>query len=468
TINAKSKSRIFNILSDNVYLKNIRLVNGLSDNGGAIYFKAETITIDNCSFINNTVSGVGGAFYGHVDNNLGIINNSKFINNSASSSSAIYNYGYYGEIDRCIFINNTGSSTISHQYSRDYVINSIFLDNTATTIISGRMKNNWFGNTYDNYKSSSLSNILYLNIKFTENYAIVSLNNLYSSSSTSVYTNYNLPEITLNINSTTLNLETDTITLDNAGQAIVPYTIDGETGALTVSYNGISLTKDRVLPEFDTLQTLIDNADENSVIELDKNYTYNSADEITEGIIINKNITIDGKGHTIDAKGMTRIFNVQALNVTFKNIIFANGYSNHGSAICCGMDNTEKIDFKIVNCTFVNNTDYDQYGYYAGGGAVYIKTNEGSFNITDSRFENNKATPIQNSWANGGAIYLNVKNSEVNIYNSSFISNSAYNGGAIYVQTDYSETIIDKSVFMKNNYYGTTSTRATAIFWKTT
>ena len=171
---------------------------------------------------------------------------------------------------------------------------------------------------------------LYLKIRFYDDYAIISLNNLYSSSSTSssIISNYCLPEITLNINSTTLDLHNvKNITLDSNGRAEVPYSMIGDTGALTVSYNDISLTKDRVVGDFDSLQDLIN---KNDKIELDRDYTYISGvDEITEGIIINKNITIDGgKGHTIDAKEMSRIFNVQALNVTFKNIIFANGKSN--------------------------------------------------------------------------------------------------------------------------------------------
>jgi len=475
TIDAKGKSRIFSLDADGILLKNIIFRNGLSGYGAAVYTSSEYVSIDNCTFINNTASSSGGAIYSYAYNNMGSIINSRFINNSATGAGVIYNYGYNGVIDNCIFVNNSGKYIVDHQYSHDYLSNSIFLSNDASlSIINGDSKNNWYGNTFDNYDTNialgSVSDWLYLNIKFNETHAIVSLNNLYteSSGSSSVYSNYNLPEITLNVNSTTLNLETDTITIDGNGKAIVPYTMIEETGALTVSYGDMSLTKDRVLGEFDSLQSLIDKADENSVIELTKNYTYNVEYEITKGIIINKNITIDGKGHTIDAKGMSRIFNLQASGIIFKNIVFANGKTTYGPAIFYNYDNANEIDFEIVNCTFVNNTATATSSTY-GGGAIFIKTNEGSFDIKDSSFINNSAYLSSSDSSFGGAIYLNTKNAEVNIYNNSFIKNKGKNGGAIYVASDNSHIIIDKCLFKENQATGYTgSTYGNVILWKTT
>ena len=478
TIDAKGKSSIFNVLASNVVLENINFINGFSQNtGGAIYYEVEILTIDNCTFINNTATSSGGAIYAYVDNYMGSVTNSKFIGNSAPNTGVIYNYGYYGTIDNCIFINNSGSYIVNHQYSRDYLSNSIFLNNTVSSRnIYGKSKNIWYGNTFDNCNtdiSGSASDWLYLDIKFYDDYALVSLNKLYtkSSKSISVISDYNLPEITLNINSTTLNLETDTITLDSNGQAIVPYIMIGDEGALTVSYGSISLTKDRVLPELGSLQTLIDNAEENSIIELSQNYTYNAEDEITKGIIINKNITIDGKGHTIDAKQMTRIFNVQALNVTFKNIIFVNGKSNlryddggnHGGAIYYKLDNTEAVNFNIINCTFINNiADVDNYNMKYSGGAIYIKANEGRYNIEDCTFINNTAKD------KGGAIYLNTKNAEISLYNSTFMGNKAEHDGALYVETNATDVTIDKCLFRGNGVTAISSysSNGNAIIWK--
>ena len=486
TIDAKGKSRIFNLAADDILLKNIKLVNGKSDSGAAVYTSSNYVNVDNCTFINNTASGDGGAIYINSYYS-GSITNSKFINNSANEDgAAIFTYAYYAsaDINRCIFINNTASeSSVIYAY-KCKVQNSIFLDNPGNMIRgyysdSHVIKYNWFGNTFDNYTDfpsmvSPVTGWLYLNIKFYEDYAVVSLNKLYdkNSDSSSIISNYNLPEITLNINSTTLNLNNKkNITLDSKGTAKVPYALIGDTGALTVSYGDISLTKERVIGEFDILQDLINNNDE---IELDRDYTYvPGVDEIIEGIIIDKNITIDGKGHTIDAKEMTRIFNVQATGVTFKNIVFANGKSNlgydgggdNGGAIYYNVDNSLAINFNVENCTFVNNTaNMDLYYFGYQGGAIYIKANGGSYNIKNSAFINNNARGD-----NGGAIYLNIKDSIFDLYNSSFIKNKAVNNGALYIETDNTETTIDKCLFKENAISSSSySSTGSAILWKTT
>ncbi len=493
TIDAKGKCGIFLINSPNVVLKNIIFKNGIQQTGGAIFASnsADYLSVENCTFINNTANKTdGGAIYSE-SYYFGSVVNSTFINNTAvEDGAAIFTYSFYVDavVDKCLFINNSAPNTVIYAYYMFNCHDSIFLNNNANNLIDGiyayygTVGNNWYGNTFDDYETKPVQMAvssykwLYMNIKFYEDYAVVSLNNLYtkSSGSSSIYSNYNLPEIILNINSTTLDLKNkDKITIDNTGKAIVPYEMIGETGALTVSYNGISFTKDRVLPEFDSIQTLIDNAEENSVIELDRDYTYGDVDEITNGILINKNITIDGKGHTIDAKEMTRIFNVQALSVTFKNIIFANGKGNlgyndggnPGGAIYLNLDNTGAIEFNIDNCTFVNNTaNKDNNDIKYQGGAIYIKANEGTYNIKNSAFINNNA--LGN---NGGAIYLNIKNAEFDLYNSSFIANKAVYNGALYVETDNTETTIDKCLFRENAISSSSySSMGSAIIWKTT
>ena len=493
TIDAKGKSGIFLINSPNIVFKNIIFKDGISQTGGAIYASnnADYLTVDNCTFINNTATNTDGGAIWSGSYNFGSVVGSTFINNTAvEDGAAIFTYSFYTDalIDKCLFINNSAPYTVIYAYYRFDCHDSIFLNNTGSKLIDGiyasygTVGNNWYGNTFDDYETQNVQMAvssykwLYLNIKFYEGYAVVSLNNLYtkSSGSSSVYSNYNLPKITLNINSTTLDLKNnDKITLDSTGNAIVPYEVIGETGALTVSYADISLTKDWILPEFDSIQGLIDNADENSVIELSQNYIYNVADETTNGIIINKNITIDGKGHTIDANQMTRIFNVQALNVTFKNLVFANGKSNlkyddggnHGGAIYLKLDNNEAVNFNVINCTFVNNVaDLDNYDIKYSGGAIYVKSNDGDYNVEDCTFINNTAKE------KGGAIYFNTKNAEITLFNSTFIGNKANHDGALYIETDSTDTTIDKCLFRENEVFSTSSysSNGNAIIWKST
>ena len=59
-------------------------------------------------------------------------------------------------------------------------------------------------------------------------------------------------------------------------------------------------------------------------LELDRDYEYDGALG-TSGITISESITIDGKGHTIDAKGKSSVFFVTASGVTIKNLTFKNG-----------------------------------------------------------------------------------------------------------------------------------------------
>ena len=170
---------------------------------------------------------------------------------------------------------------------------------------------------------------------------------------------------------------------------------------------------------------------------------------------------------------MTRIFNVQALNVTFKNIVFANGKSNlkyddggnHGGAIYLKLDNNEAVNFNVINCTFVNNVaDLDNYDIKYSGGAIYVKSNDGDYNVEDCTFINNTAKE------KGGAIYFNTKNAEITLFNSIFIGNKANHDGALYIETDSTDTTIDKCLFRENEVFSTSSysSNGNAIIWKST
>ena len=175
---------------------------------------------------------------------------------------------------------------------------------------------------------------------------------------------------------------------------------------------------------FTDLNTTI-NGNNNSTIYLSNNdyYKYDTAsdNELVNGIIINRDLTIYGNGATIDGDKIARIFKVENnVNVKFLNINFRNGKADYGGAIYGG---------NAYNCSFTNNTaDY--------GGAIYLG------NATDCTFANNAAekdggamykstayncTFIQNHADNvGGAIY------ECNATDSTFANNTAESGGAIY------------------------------------
>ena len=115
---------------------------------------------------------------------------------------------------------------------------------------------------------------------------------------------------------------------------------------------------------------------------------------------INKNITIDGHGHTLNGDNLKTIFSIDAdgLNITLKNINFINGgtsdfdYDNEkGGAISNPYSNTV---LNIINCGFSHN------GAKKYGGAIYSM---GNLSIVDSRFYRNVAES-----GNGGAVFCNA------------------------------------------------------------
>ena len=139
---------------------------------------------------------------------------------------------------------------------------------------------------------------------------------------------------------------------------------------------------------FDELESKIDDAD--GLLVLDKDYIFlkksikhvtneifndpsgisviggdaepiSSSDTDFEGIVIKKSITIDGQGHTLNGNAWSRIFKVDNGTVIFKNIVFYQGSSANGSAIC-GKS-------LAINCTFDSNwcRHVPIYMYNSGG-----------------------------------------------------------------------------------------------------
>ena len=183
------------------------------------------------------------------------------------------------------------------------------------------------------------------------------------------------------------------------------------------------------------LNTKINNASEGGTVYLENNYTFSDVSR-TSGIQIPYGMTIDGKGHSIDAQGKGRIFLIYLdgdHDVTFKNIIFLNGsYAQRGGAIYSAPDGG---DGSIINCTFINN----QVTGNSYGGAVSIYA--GIKNIINSTF-------IDCSAPYGGAIQSQFD--PCNVVNCTFIDNKAtyYSdyGGAIYLESG----IISDSIFINN------------------
>ena len=175
------------------------------------------------------------------------------------------------------------------------------------------------------------------------------------------------------------------------------------------SNDNVEILKDSNDNTLHDLQLNIDHASDGSTVVLDRDYEYDMMnDEETKsyGVIIDKNITIDGQNHKIDGKGESAIFYVYPnLHVTFKDIVFINSVSSYygGGAI----SSSNKVIGNVINCTFIKNTNTPTN---TGGGAISIQY---GWNIINSTFINN----TDSSNYGGGAIYaisgvFNIENSE--------------------------------------------------------
>ena len=167
------------------------------------------------------------------------------------------------------------------------------------------------------------------------------------------------------------------------------------------------------------------NGHSDSTVTLSRNYTYNGVDNydaaFKKGIVLNRPVTIDGQGHTLNGNNLSRIFYIRDTNkVIIKNINFINGNAGddrQGGAIYLG---DISRDYRVINCTFSNNT-----AIYAG--AMCLGT---AINCT---FIENKALGDPTSC--GGAMTYGTA------INCTFIQNSANGaiamGGATYSTDAY-------------------------------
>ncbi len=190
---------------------------------------------------------------------------------------------------------------------------------------------------------------------------------------------------------------------------------------------------------FADIQTAVDNAKANDVIELDGTFTSSG-----KTIAVKKSLTFNGvNGATLDAKKLSGIFHItNKVTVNFNNITFINAKDGAIFADSEGYVEQVPIKVNIDGCNFKDN--------YRDWYAAAIETfTSGLCRITNSNFTNNYvAEPGKNVKypdSYGGAIYAY----NLEIVNCNFINNHAQRyGGAISCEN--SAKITD--CFFKGNY----------------
>ena len=151
---------------------------------------------------------------------------------------------------------------------------------------------------------------------------------------------------------------------------------------------------------FTALQKKIDDASNGATITLTKDYTYDEGFS-KRGIKIDKDLTINGNGHTLNGLSKSRIFLVkygliENNKVTLNNIKFINGNTDlYGGAIF------NYGNLTVKNCAFTKN-----YAKYCGGAINSV----GHLNLQNSKFNNNTAG------GDGGAVFTFSIDKEVDFF----------------------------------------------------
>jgi len=209
---------------------------------------------------------------------------------------------------------------------------------------------------------------------------------------------------------------------------------------------------------------------------LNKNYKYSRKDD-RNGIVVKKsNYVIDGKGHTIDADGKARIFDIYGTNVVLKNMVLNNANHYSGTAIYINPNSSvTTINVTFNNCqtsnagvVFANectyNSNYDKfincksnsegiissYKSKINVKQVYVQTKHklekgvisslgsSSIKVTDSTFKD-----ISSKYS--AAIFAD---NQLNIQNCKFINlKSDFTGGAIIVKELDNEFEVNNCLF---------------------
>lgn len=221
-------------------------------------------------------------------------------------------------------------------------------------------------------------------------------------------------------------------------------TSDNEVQILEqVNETAIGTTENDVLSAdngtFSALQKKIDDAEKGTTLILDKDYTYDEGFS-KRGIVIDKDLTIDGNGHTLDGAGQARILLIKFgliknHKVTLTNIKFTNAKNDlYGGAIF------NYANLTINNCEFTNN-----YAKYAGGAISSV----GPLVCKNSKFSKNLAD------GDGGAIFclsLKLHIDLVKLFNNTVLDGNIHflNNITSYATLSYGKETINNCVFTNN------------------
>lgn len=421
--------------------------------GAAIYAqKNSEVTITQSSFINNTVTGYGGAVY--IESNAKLtVQDSDFINNNASDGGAIKVNGQ-AAVDDVRFKGNraTFGGAISSKGTLT-IKNSLFKDNGADLANSILVNENGVLSLENNTINNQTADIV-----VADNAKITSYINA------TILGNDTVDFMTTNIKLTAKIVDDEGNLINATG---FKFKVEGISDPIDAAYKGGLYEGMLEIPSIPNVYPV----DVTYSQDID---TYIGIVRYVKGTFTQLQRLIDNAG---DELNLTTNFTYDkeidgdnfpnGIVIDHKITINGNGYMINGS----GLNRIFKIDVPVVlnNITFADGFSDDAAN---GGGALYISD---SALIKNSNFINNTASAggaiyfdgvnltIENTefrdnvaLENGGAIYASCKN--MTISDSLFVNDTSKVGGAIYFDGELL-TIKSNSIF-KNN---TASVSAGAI-----
>ena len=406
---------IYNWYDSTLFIKNSTISNNLKNykNGdyvvGAVTSLGKTIISQNSYFVNNSgrwggaITTSGSSLPGKKVNELSI-SDSTFSKNGGLYGAGIFIQGSKFSITSCVFDSNTASGK-GNMTPNDNNGAAIEVTNTDKAI-TGTIYKSTFTNNKAQYGGAidiCAGTIKITNSKFINNSADVeggaidinTLNdNLKVTISGSKFINNSAP-----LGGAILNIKDLTV----KGSTFInntPNTIwVGAGGNLNLN-----------IRTFTDLQNAIGLVTGTLTLNQNVALTTKEAADFTNGITINKDITIDGKGHTIDAKNLGRIFSIgEGFTVTLTNATLINGKATEGGAIY----NDGSLTLSDVK---LSDNAADSYG-----GAVF---NNGELVVSDSVFDSNDIVNRGSASVDyGGAAIYNWYDGTLTVSGSNFTNN---------------------------------------------
>lgn len=336
-------------------------------------------------------------------------------------------------LENCKFIDNTSDS------DGGAILNSGILESVTSQ--------------YENNESEYYGGVIYNRNSFTTKNDVFNSNSSYIGGA--IYNNETLiieDNIKLNANDNPLN------EIYNVNSLFINF--DSEELINKIFNTGFINNKPK--KDFKSFSYLNEEIQNNQEIELEYNIVFDLEEDnhFKDGIDINRNLIINGNGHSIDGNNIAALFRINDANVVLKNITFkrmrayGNSIIENNSSLTlenckfncnkCELTNNlikNNESLKIVNSKFYNNIAKD-------GSLI---SNESEMDITGSSFINN----ISNS--RGGTI-SNLK--KTNINNSEFRNNVSNMEGGSITNQNFAVLKLDNVRFFNNM----SKTRGGAIF----